>query len=199
MKSKEQIIEYVNSHSWRDSFIRQSFLSQNKLNYNLGFIASGFDWKYSEEGFNYWSDIDSDYRNWYIRSDKPKSWEEFCEQNPIKKTEYYINGASEICRIGGTVPRGTAHKNQLPSKEYANAFLAYMQLIQLRNTWLKGNKKPLTWKIETGYNKPIVVGGSPWNKNEDDAYSGLAFPTWDLANEFLITFKELLEKAKILL
>lgn len=201
MKSKKQIIEYVNSKPWRDSFVRQSFLSQNKLRYDLEFIVSGFDWESSEEGSDYWSNVDSDYRNWYVESGKPKSWEEFCEQNPIGKEEAMIRTIdSEIIVLKGIGRRFSKRdKTLLPSKEYAEAFLAYMQLIQLRKAWLKGNTKPLTYKIETGYNKPIIVGGSPWNKNEDDAYSGLSFPTWNLANDFLTTFSDLLEKAKILL
>lgn len=126
----------------------------------------------------------------------PKSWEEFCKNNPVKKNEYFINGNGEI--ICAAEKHRTANlKNILPNKETAEAFLALMQLVQLRDCyrqgwipdWIKGN-----------YNAVITYGRH--NLTSDCPYWGnriLSFQTENICEEFLENFRDLIEKAKRLI
>lgn len=79
------------------------------------------------------------------------------------------------------------------SKEYCEAFIAYMKLIQLRNAWIKDCTDCVTFaKITTIHNSlTIMIVG--------DNTNGLSFPSKDMAQEFIDTFKDLLEIAKPLL
>lgn len=132
----------------------------------------------------------------------PRSWEEFCERYPVKKGEAYIDFDSRIENIGpnyGTDPRNsTLDKNLCVSKEEAEAFLALMQLRQLRKAWVGD------WELPKG--KPIA--GLIYSVSEDQirvvydtsgANVPLSFPTPTTARDFLSCFNDLCEKAKILL
>ena len=57
-----------------------------------------------------------------VRVELPKSWEEFCGDNPIKKNEYFIDEYGEIT-YAAEKHRATNLKNILPNKETAEAFL----------------------------------------------------------------------------
>lgn len=68
-----------------------------------------------------------------------------------------------------------------------------MKLIQLRNAWVKGyTKEACSYKIETEDNGIMC-------KSCDYFMYGLSFPTVKMANEFIKTFKDLLEIAKPLI
>ena len=131
----------------------------------------------------------------------PRSWEEFCKRYPISKEEYFISAASEL-----TTPRDTVRwqdtkreirydKNLCVSKEEAEAFLALMQLRQLRKAWI-GDWKPsghvyyvILYDIKDG----LMIGFyEKLNKS-------LSFPTREMAYDFLECFRDLCETAKILL
>lgn len=190
MKSKEQILAWVNSHSWRNSFYKQAFLAQNKISYAINFISNSFDWSSSEEGFDYWSRIDDDYCTWYVSCDKPKTWNDFCKKTPINPNEVFISNYGEVKFSTVGTRDILLNKNIIPSKHYACAFLAYMQLIQLRNAWLKDEDySDTSWKITFNKNNFEVV------EYEKHAY-GLSFPTKEMAKEFLKTFADLIETAK---
>ena len=79
------------------------------------------------------------------------------------------------------------------SKELCEAFVAYMKLIQLRNAWVKDCVEvDMCYQVTIGNNSPYVKE-CKYNAN------GLSFPFAMLANEFINTFKDLLETAKPLL
>ena len=77
--------------------------------------------------------------NTYIVKEKkqhpPRSWEEFCEKYPLRD-EYLIwnDALIESTRALGLIDsfRSTASRNWCISEEEAKAFLALMQLRQLR-------------------------------------------------------------------
>ena len=74
---------------------------------------------------------------------KPRSWEEYCEQHNTTVTEcYFIDNGADV-RVAGWYPDIPSDmlKNALPSKELAEAFLAMMQLMSLRQEWI-GNWEP---------------------------------------------------------
>ena len=132
----------------------------------------------------------------------PKTWEEFCKNNPmIKPNEYFVSTNSTITR--GLFLRNTGERiediddNLLPSKEYAEAMFALCKLIQLRDCYNDGWKPD--WNIsETKYNiytrcNKLEVG------TVGNVSFVLAFKTQKLRDTFLYNFKDLIEQAKLLL
>lgn len=133
------------------------------------------------------------------QQDPPRSWEEFCKRYPKQKGETFIGNASVIRMYDETSPRYiNCDKNICTSKEEAEAFLALMQLRQLRKAWV-GDWEP-SHNIE--YSVILVekktnefeVGYGYWSYN----YS-MTFPSEEMAEDFLNCFKDLGETAKILL
>lgn len=133
------------------------------------------------------------------KDNKPRSWKEFCERYPKKSEETFIVSSSEIfvCNIP-SIRDEKRDRNICTSKEEAEAFLALMQLRQLRKAWI-GNwdyevsamTQPFSimTNIETGL---VTV--------ETTRYSHpLIFPTKEIASEFLDCFKNLCKTAKRLL
>lgn len=126
----------------------------------------------------------------------PKSWEEFCKNNPVKKNEYFIDGNGEIICVAEK-HRTANLKNILPNKETAEAFLALMQLVQLRDCYRQGWKPD--W-IKGSYNAVITYGRH--NLTSDCPYWGnriLSFQTENICEDFLKNFRELIEQAKELI
>ena len=132
---------------------------------------------------------------------KPKSWEEFCKNFPTKPEECYIDADSNI--IDGSdwevFTRKSQDKNLCINQEEAEAFLALIQLRQLRKAWIGDWEQPTSFTETTAItynidNKKLVV--------ESEHYWTLLplfFPTKKMAEEFLECFKDLCETAKILL
>ena len=131
----------------------------------------------------------------------PRSWEEFCKNYPRTTNEYYIRDNSFIEQISNTsYPRNVkCDKNLCTSEEEAEAFLALMQLRQLRKAWVGDweQSSSNTYIAAIAYNiknkKLDVITGNYWSNMT------LSFPTKEMAQDFLNCFKDLCEKAKILL
>ena len=130
-----------------------------------------------------------------IKSQLPKTWEEFCEQNPIKKTEKYIdlNSEIDIAVISPVKREFEKDKNILPSKEAAEAHLALMQLHQLRDCYRQGWIPDLT--IPESIFAIFCTKGK--YSVEEFIYSSefLSFQSKKIAQEFLNNFRELIEEA----
>lgn len=132
-----------------------------------------------------------------LKAKLPKTWEEFCENNHIiKKDECYINRCGEIARAIDKY-RYKDIKNTLPNKETAEAFLALMQLIQLRDCYRQGWKPDWSgniFKFSIIYGKnDIECDYSYWENRL------LSFQSKEIRNEFLNNFKDLIEIAKELI
>lgn len=131
-----------------------------------------------------------------VRVELPKSWEEFCGDNPIKKNEYFIDEYGEIT-YAAEKHRATNLKNILPNKETAEAFLALMQLVQLRDCYRQGWKP--NWKEKTVKQNIICFEGvliTDWSVSVQYV---LSFQSEEIRNEFLENFKDLIEQAKELI
>ena len=135
-----------------------------------------------------------------IKPQLPKTWKEFCENYDTKKGERYMDDCCNLeVAIGGYKRDAQKDRNLLPSKQAVEAHLALMQLHQLRDCYRQG------WKPDWDDNS--IKSGIKWNhsspiKNNDlEVVSRiyqplfLSFPTYDLANEFLTNFRELIEEA----
>lgn len=194
MKTKEQILDWLDKQSWANEFHRAVFTFRTDLNlsYNESFIIKAFQWNETEQGKDVWIMRDTEFRQWYNSNDKPTSWEEYCRQNPIKEGDYFITNACGILDIsvGYREPKNDAN---VMSKDLCEAFIAYMKLIQLRNAWVKDcDAEDYTYKVEAK-DGDILSSSCAYFMN------GLSFPTMSMADEFIKTFKDLLEIAKPLL
>lgn len=126
----------------------------------------------------------------------PKSWEEFCENYPIKDEECFFDDISVITyAVEGFDRKKNSDKNLLPDRATAEAVLALCQLIQLRNCyngdwvpdWLDYHQtKYVICFIEKG-----IVSGDRTNSGDI-----LYFKTAELRDEFLRYFRPLIEKLK---
>lgn len=128
----------------------------------------------------------------------PRSWEEFCKNYPRTTYEYFIRGDSSLEQIyNNNGPRNTKRdKNICTSKEEAKAFLALMQLRQLRKAWIgdwEYTKSEGSYGIIAKTDDSLEVGVyGTFRRN-------MLFPTRKMAEDFLNCFKDLCETAKILL
>ena len=132
------------------------------------------------------------------KNNRPKTWSKFCGDYPIQPSEYYIDDQSRVLPMTmiGIFRDAIVDKNCCTSKEEAEAFLALMQLRQLRKAWVGD------WKQEKSGAAAVIV----YNINEDKIIVDygcmsrpLSFPTQLMAYDFLGCFKDLCETAKILL
>ena len=128
-----------------------------------------------------------------IKSPFPKTWEEFCEQNMIKKSEYYLNPSSCILELWDDKRDVFSDRNVLPTRQAAEAHLALMQLHQLRDCYREGwepnwNNDCNKYIIVKNRDKYVVFGGSWTNQF-------LSFQDRERAEEFLTNFRDLIEQA----
>ena len=129
-----------------------------------------------------------------IKPQLPKTWEEFCEQNEIKKSECYLDTSSS-CIIERWVGERdiSSDRNVLPNKQATEAHLALMQLHQLRDCYREGwepdwNNDCNKYIIVKNRDKYVVFGGNWTNQF-------LSFQDRERAEEFLDNFRELIEQA----
>ena len=127
-----------------------------------------------------------------IKPQFPKTWEEFCEQNTIKRSECYLDTSSCIVDMWDGKRDISSDRNVLPNKQATEAHLALMQLHQLRDCYREG------WvPDEKGYNKYVIFK----NRDKYDVFTsswGIRFLTFqdrERAEEFLDNFLELIEQA----
>ena len=133
-----------------------------------------------------------------IKKELPNSWEEFVEQNKIKNNESYITGLSDICHVDkDRVRLPSEDRNILPNKETAEAFLALMQLIQLRDCYRNGWEP--NW--DDDFCKYTIVNMKGIiDVNETISHSRiLSFPNPNLRNKFFSNFRDLIKTAKELI
>ena len=132
-----------------------------------------------------------------VRVELPKSWEEYCKQNPIFDWEYFINERSEIDEIRKREKNPETDKSTIQTKDMAEAFIALMQLVQLRDCYRQGWKP--NWSqpykrycIYCEYNRVFPF---------DNTFNSrvLSFQSEEIRDEFLKNFRELIEKAKELI
>lgn len=194
MKTKRQILKWLDAQPWAIEFYKEAFLDRAldlNLSYGESFISSAFFWDKTKQGEDVWGTRDTEFRQWYNSNDKPTSWEEYCKQNPIKDDEYFIAANCAILDLKHE-PRDVNSEVNVMSKDLCEAFLAYMKLIQLRNAWVKGIDDNCNCKI-------LVIDGELRAYLPPFVSEGLSFPTVSMANEFMDTFMNLLEVAKPLL
>ena len=134
-----------------------------------------------------------------IKSQLPKTWEEFCKNYPINSGEFVIGLSSQIGSPRWGDRDVNIDRNVLPNYKTGEAHLALMQLHQLRDCYRQGWIPDLTdesnkYCIECYYNTNTKsIEYQVINLPITSAY--LSFPTNELAEEFLTNFRELVEQA----
>lgn len=196
MKTKKQILDWLDKQPWKGEFYEEVFLAGcgHKLPYDENLIKSAFIWSCTKSGMGTWRQRHKDFQKWYNGSGRPTTWEKYCNQNPIIGREYYIDEYSDILAAVPGARDKDADINVMPEK-LCTAFRAYMKLIQLRNAWVKDcenggddNKyRRIVYTEERGF-YGVRLGKT-----------GLSFPTLAMAEDFINTFKDLLEVAKPLI
>lgn len=133
---------------------------------------------------------------------KPRSWEEYCcQQQTNGKEGYCINNiTSEIKKLdwGLCTYQYSSWRNVLPSEKLAEAFLAMMQLMSLRQAWIGDWKPDLSCVYSNNY-CVVGVGDRFYVCNLGKSRCALSFPTEEMATDFMNCFKDLLEIAKPLI
>lgn len=129
-----------------------------------------------------------------IKPQLPKTWEEFCEQNGTKKSECYLDTSSCIIEIGDGKRYSGTDKNLLPSKKVAKQHLALMQLHQLRDCY--NDNWHCDWNNEYEKNAVITRSHGELKIFADWAITTfLTFKSMEIADVFLINFRDLIEQA----
>lgn len=155
--------------------------------------------KLKEEGYIY--DLNDPRIIYKKEKELPKTWKEFCENNPITHDEYYIDGLSDTQKANSNInPRDRncfEDANSFPSKDYAEAMLALCKLIQLRDCYNDG------WKANWDSDDSKYIINIYYNEicrtiSYHCSYV-LAFKTPELRKAFLENFRDLIEQAKLLL
>ena len=195
MKTKEQILAWLDKQPWKDEFYKAIFLYGNpKRVYNVNFLISAFHWGKTIQGETIWSKRNKEYQKWYNSTSKPMSWEEYCKQNCVQETDWFITDNCQILPMVRKRVRNHDTDVNIMPKEHCEAFLAYMKLFQLRNAWVKNEnleELPTTYKI--------LYQDGEFDIFRGHTSTGLSFVYKEEAKEFMVTFKDLLETAKPLL
>lgn len=125
----------------------------------------------------------------------PKTWEDFCSRRKINTFAYYITPTSEIGpkTYGICDMDSERDKNLLESIADAKAHLALMQLHQLRDCYRQGWVPD--WSIE-GFKCCILKSGTDIKVEIGFTHNHfLSFQTYELAQQFLNNFRDLIEQA----
>ena len=128
-----------------------------------------------------------------IKPQLPKTWEEFCSQNPVKNGEFYIGGTCNILEpvFGNRSIYGD--KNLLPNLKAAEAHLAYMQLHQLRDAWREGWVPD--WEDDEQDKYSIIKSKGEYEIIQSYISRFFAFQNKKRADEFKDCFIDLIRKA----
>ena len=125
-----------------------------------------------------------------IEDKRVDSWQEYCELMKDKDSCFVdMNG-----NIRTTHFLATAAVGEFEDKDDAVAFAALYKLICLRRNWV-GNWKP-DW---TSREPTFIIVNSRDHINDGVSYNvnnPMIFPTEEMRDKFLDTFKDLLEQAK---
>lgn len=123
----------------------------------------------------------------------PNTWEEWVEQNPMVKDEYYI-GCSNILHVDNMNRINGIYNHLLSTKEDAEATLALIKLKRLRDTYRQG------WEpdyVDDSVKYVITCYHTEIRCDIFAHYSHiLSFQSAEIRDKFYANFKDLIEQAK---
>lgn len=203
MRTKKEILDYIDSQPWRDKFYKNIFESEHGTkSFDNSLIDLAFYWRNTEEGANFWKEIAEKYRKWYnAKEHAVTSWEEYCEKSPMTESNYYYSSLgvlTNLCSASLGSSRDPKTGVKIMSKEYCEAFHAYMKLVQLKSYW----DKDYNYNEYADRYKLVFLGKNITTSsilNAGNKLHGFYFPTKEYAEEFYSTFEELFKIAKPIL
>ena len=134
-----------------------------------------------------------------IKPQLPETWEEFCEQNKVRRSEYYLDSDCNILEAGKGERFKNFDRNILPSKQAAEQHLALMQLHQLRDYYRQGWVPDYTDAfIKFGIVRHFDFCSYKYNYGIITNITTprfLTFQSKEIAQEFLVNFRDLIEQA----
>ena len=126
---------------------------------------------------------------------RARSWEEYCKKME-GKSSYYYDGLFE--KVKSSKFGSSPLLAEFEDKEDIEVLVAFCKLFHLRRDWV-GEWKP-DWKNKKQWKFSIVSDTDKIEKGIGRTLSrSLSFPTEEMRDEFIETFKDLLENAKPLL
>ena len=126
---------------------------------------------------------------------RARSWEEYCKKME-GKSSYYYDGLFE--KVKSSKFGSSPLLAEFEDKEDIEILVAFCKLFHLRRDWV-GEWKP-DWKNKKQWKFSIVSDTDKIEKGIGRTLSrSLSFPTEEMRDEFIETFKDLLEIAKPLL
>ena len=195
---------FLNHHTDRNDKIFK-VLNINKRDFieNLGIDANcNFSFPETKSLEALTAVVSALFKKYEKQNELPKTWEEFCEKYFLKEEETFINSTSKTLTVAESFGRKfrlcAEDKNLCTSKQEAEAFLALMQLRQLRKAYVKDWKPDWTDCSIAKYNITCIEGVLSIFETVT-VHRSMSFPNSNLAEQFLINFKDLLEIAKPLL
>jgi hypothetical protein len=128
-----------------------------------------------------------------IKNDLPKSWEDL---ENLKG--FYVGNTSDVVMTSDNVRKGKINRFIFATKEQAEASIALAQLSQLREVYRQGWKPDWTTEdrkfcIETFGNNELEIDN--WHRRN----YFLSFQSYEIAQEFLENFRNLIEQARPLI
>lgn len=125
------------------------------------------------------------------KAELPKTWEEFCDNNPVQRGECFLSIRDSIEQAAYSGNR--RYKNWTPSKKSAEAHLAMIQLEQLRDCY-RGLFVTVigmpVWCI-VRYKGKLIISHRTWGTNE----TFLSFQSPEIAEKYLENFELLIKQA----
>lgn len=141
------------------------------------------------------------YKTESSEQDLPNSWEEFCAQYPYRAGEWRLESNGMICRLSSPSANGkrsaTIDKTLLPNKDYAEAVIAFCQLIQLRDCYRQGWKPDYSAgndqkKFMIGFDRGML-DCFPWGYCAGE-HQLFAFQSKEIQLKFFNNFRDLLKE-----
>ena len=130
-----------------------------------------------------------------VEIERVSNWKEYCEKMKGKASYYFIVDSNEVKPSHfGSAPV----LSEFEKRKDTEAIAAFCKLIMLRKDWVKNWEPDWTNNDEEKFG--IVVNANRFESISFYCMSQpLSFPTGKMCDEFLYTFRDLLEKAKPLL
>lgn len=138
------------------------------------------------------------FKEYEKQKELPKTWDEFCERHNIMRGESYISINSSVNELGTTKRYSIQDRNVCTSQQEAKAFLALMQLRQLRKCYV-GDWEPDWSDCRSSKFSITCIEGVLSIFDTLIVHRSMSFPNSKLAKQFFNNFKDLLEIAKPLL
>jgi hypothetical protein len=111
---------------------------------------------------------------------------------------YFVDSGSEVRKASDHIYSVSSNRNVFPEKSQAEAVLALSQLLQLRKRWLEiydGEKDDVDWYLIAQTDNTVGIHSGNFHSSSFP----FEFPSFKLAEKFTLTFKDLLEQARMFL